>query len=226
MDDGRLTREQHRRMLELLEQAALHDYPNPERKGCPGSEFLHRLATDRASISLDDLRLTHVARCSPCYGEFLSFRKSAQTRSLSRRALLVVAGGLAAAGIAVVAVRVPHTGPAPPWVHEAIDLSGSGVTRGAGPDSTPTMPKVSLPAKRLDLRITLPFASPEGVYQVEVLNAQGVQANVHSSGKAFIADGKTLLQVRLDLSSLAPDSYQIGIRRIPYDWMPIPVQVK
>src|SRR3954453_2892529 len=101
MDDGRLTREQQRRMLELLEQAALHDYPNPERKGCPGSEFLQRLATDRASIDLDDPRLNHIARCSPCYREFLSYRKSAQTRSLTRRALFA-AGGLAAAGITVV----------------------------------------------------------------------------------------------------------------------------
>src|SRR4051794_28047045 len=125
MDDSRLTPEQHRRMLELLEQAALHDYPNPERKGCPGSEFLQRLAADRASINLDDSRLTHIARCSPCYREFLSYRKSAQTRSVTRRGLLVVAGGLAAAGIAVVAVRVPHTQPSQPWVHQAIDLSGT-----------------------------------------------------------------------------------------------------
>src|SRR6476661_5545483 len=104
MDDGRLTREQDRRMLELLEQAALHDYPNPERKGCPGAEFLKRLATDRASIRLDDARLTHVARCSPCYREFVAYRNSVRNRSISRRALLAT-GGLAAAGIAVVGIR-------------------------------------------------------------------------------------------------------------------------
>ena len=78
----------------------------------------------------------------------------------------------------------------------------------------------------LDLTITLPLASPEGDYQVEVLNAEGKQANVHASGKAFLKDSKTLLHVRLDLSALRPDSYQIGIRRIPYDWMPIPVQIR
>src|SRR3954447_10903122 len=104
MDDGRLTREQHRRMLGLLEQAALQDYPNPERKGCPGQDFLQRLANERASISLDDPRLTHVARCSPCYREFVSYRRSARKSSISRRAVLA-AGGLAAAGIAVIGVR-------------------------------------------------------------------------------------------------------------------------
>lgn len=212
-------------MLELLEQAALHDYPNPERKGCPGEDFLKRLATDRASISLDDARLTHVARCSPCYREFVSYRKSARNRSISRRALLA-AGGLAAAGIAIVGIRTSHDAGREPWVHETIDLSGNQVTRGT--DSVPAADakKISLPARRLDLTIKLPLASPEGDYQVEVLNSEGKQADVLANGKAFLKDGNTLLHVRLDLSSLRPDSYQIGIRRIPYDWMPIPVQVK
>lgn len=225
MDEGRLTREQHRRMLELLGQAALNDYPNPERKGCPGSDFLQLLATDRASIALDDPRLTHVARCSPCYREFLSYRKSVQRKSLTRRGLFA-AGGAAAAALAIVAPRIPHRQQSEPWIRESIDLSANSVTRGAEPDTNATTPKVNLPAKRLDLSITLPFASPEGDYQVEVLNAAGAQANVHSSGRAFIEDGRTLLHVRLDLSALKPDAYQIGIRRIPYDWMPIPIQVK
>src|SRR5437764_8961132 len=120
MDDGRLTREQHRRMLELLEQAALHDYPNPERKGCPGQDFLQRLAGDRASINLDDPRLTHVARCSRCYREFVSYTKSARKSSISRRALLAV-GGLAAAGIAVIGVRTSQRPTSEPWVHETLD---------------------------------------------------------------------------------------------------------
>ena len=224
MDDGRLTREQDRRMLELLEQAALHDYPNPDRKGCPGQDFLKRLATDRGSISLDDPRLTHVAQCSPCFREFASFRESARHGVVSRRAW-ITAGGLAAAGIAVVGIRTSHNAGPESWIHQAIDLSGNQVTRGT--DSNPAAPKkVSLPAKRLDLTITLPLASPEGDYQVEVLDSNGKQADVHASGKAFLKDGNTLLHIRLDLSSLRPDSYQIGIRRIPYDWMPISVQVK
>ncbi len=211
-------------MLELLEQAALHDYPNPERIGCPGSDFLRRLASDRNSINLDDARLTHVARCSPCYREFASYRKSARNKVISRRALLAV-GGVAAAGIAVVGIRTAHNAGPQPWVHEAIDLTSDQVTRGTESSSAATK-KISLPAKRLDLTITLPLASPEGDYQVEVLKSDGKQADVHASGKAYLKDGNTLLHVRLDLSSLKPDGYSIGIRRIPYDWMPIPVQVR
>jgi len=112
-----------------------------------------------------------------------------------------------------------------PWVHEIIDLSDNRVTRGTANPLSAT-PTINLPPKRLDLTITLPLASPEGDYQVEVLNSKGRQADVHGSGKAVLKNGNTILHVRLDLSSLRPDSYQIGIRRIPYDWVPIPVQVK
>ena len=62
MDDQQLTRDQERRMLDLLEQAALHDYPNPKRIDCPGPDFLKRLATDRKSIQWTDPALEHVTR--------------------------------------------------------------------------------------------------------------------------------------------------------------------
>lgn len=217
MDDGRLTREQHRQMLELLEQAALHDYPNPERKGCPGEDFLKRLASDRSSINLDDSRLTHVARCSPCYGEFATYRRSERKRLMTRRALLA-AGGVAAAGIAVIGVRTSHTPTSENWLHEAIDLSENQVTRGTSSNTIPARSRINLPAKRLDLTITLPFASPEGDYEIDVLDSKGKQYGVHTTGRALLKDGRTLLYVRLDLSSLRPDPYQIGIRRVPYNW--------
>ncbi|MFL6447770.1 MAG: hypothetical protein ACJ746_08795 [Bryobacteraceae bacterium] len=139
---------------------------------------------------------------------------------------MLAAGGVAAAVIAVIGVRTSQKQTSEPWVREAVDLSRNQLTRGTDSNSTPATPKINLPAKRLDLMITLPFASPEGDYQVEVLNFDGKQAGVHASGKAFLKDGNTFLHVRLDLSALRPDSYQIGIRRIPYDWVPIPVQVK
>lgn len=144
MDGGRLTREQHRRMLELLEQAALHDYPNPERKGCPGEDFLKRLANDRASIKLDDPRLTHVARCSPCYREFVAYRSSERRKFITRRALFAT-GGVAAAGIAVIGVRTSHTHASKDWVQKAVDLSRNQVTRGTDADAAPATRKIICP---------------------------------------------------------------------------------
>jgi hypothetical protein len=210
-------------MLELLEQAAMHDYPNPERKGCPGFEFLQRLADDRTSIALDDSRLTHVARCSPCYREFVSYRKSLRQKVITRRTLITT-GSLAVASLIIVGVRTVHKPGSEAWTQETIDLSNNQVTRGT--EIAPIMPKFTLPAKRLDLSVTLPLASPEGDYQVEVLSADRQSIDVRASGRAFLKDGKTSLHVRLDLTSLRPASYQIGIRRVPYDWLPIPIQVR
>jgi len=224
MDDGRLTREQERSMLDLLEQAALHDYPNPERKGCPGSDFLKRLATDRKSMNIEDPALTHVARCSPCYREFVSYRDAAKRKVLTRRAALA-AGGAAVAGIAVASLKWPRSQNSGVYEHAEIDLFNDGGFRGTESKAQPSSPPV-LPRKRLDLLIILPFASPEGHYEIEVLHANGKPAGVSSSGTAHLSNGETLLRVRLNLTSLQPAAYQISIRRLPYDWMPVPVEVK
>lgn len=66
-------------MLEMLEKHSLTNYPNPERIGCPGSDFLWTLATDRKSVSIRDLRLDHISRCSHCFAEFLKYRDAETT---------------------------------------------------------------------------------------------------------------------------------------------------
>jgi len=225
MDDERLTRQQERSMLDLLEEAALHDYPNPERIGCPGQDFLKRLAENRQSIEISDPALTHIARCSPCYGEFATYRNTAKRKVLTRRAAFV-AGGAVAAGIAVVLVE--RTLNQKSTVYETAEIDFFKESRSRSPETQPNsrLPKPELPRKPLDLLITLPFASPEGHYEVQVLRPDGKATGLSSSGTAHLSNGKTILHVRIDLSSLKPDAYQIGIRRIPFDWMPLAVDVK
>jgi len=72
-------------MLELLEQVALHGSSNPKRVGCAGPEFLFCLACDRGSIDISDVRLTQVARCSPCFREVRSFSNRNPSALLSCR---------------------------------------------------------------------------------------------------------------------------------------------
>ena len=227
MDDERLTPVQRRTMLDLLQQAALHDYPNPERIGCPGADFLQRLATDRKSIDLSDPALDHVARCSPCFREFVGYREAAKRKAITRRAILA-AGSAAAAGIGVLAVKssISTASRRDTYEHAEIDLLNAGRPRGDDSKRESTTPEAKLARKRLDLVITLPFASPEGEYEVQVLHANGDSTGLKSSGRAYLVDGKTTLRIRIDLSLLAPDRYQIGIRRIPFDWMPVPVQIR
>ena len=60
MADDSLTPEQERAIRDLFEQASLSDYPNPDRIGCPGDNFLKQLVRDRDAIKLTDERLKHV----------------------------------------------------------------------------------------------------------------------------------------------------------------------
>ena len=66
-----------------FEELLLRAYPNPERKGCPGSEAL-RAAADNA-VNFDDPTLQHIRQCSPCFGEFRVFRDARRNRHRLQR---------------------------------------------------------------------------------------------------------------------------------------------
>ena len=224
MNEERLTPEQRRAMLELLEKSALNDYPNPERLGCPGSEFLRRLATDRKSISLSDPRLQHVARCSPCFSEFVQYRDAAKRGIMTRRTAIGI-GGAVAAAIAGFAVK-STLGPSHHLEYERVEINllTSGAQRGT--DSQGSVAPVDLPRKPLDLAITLPFASPTGQYEVQVLHSNGTPTGLKASGDAYRSDGKTVLNVRLNVSQLPPDDYELGYRHVPFDTIPVPIKIR
>ena len=227
MADEQLTSKQDRRMLKLLEEAALNDYPNPERNGCPGIDFLKRLVTDRRSISLSDPALDHVATCSPCFREFAEYRDQAKRSKITRRAALATGSTLLVAGVlgafsGLIGRSKQPQSKEEAYEHRDFNMFNDGPERGAG--SGPHRAE-NLPRKRLDLLITLPFASPEGNYEVQVMGPNG-STGMKASGPAHIVKGKTLLSIRLDLTKLQPDTYKLGIRRIPYDWTSQPVHIQ
>jgi hypothetical protein len=228
MNDEPLTPEQEKAMLDLFEQASLNDYPNPDRIGCPGSEFLKQLASNRRSIKLSDRRLDHVTHCSPCFREFVSFREGLRRAKTTRRAVMTGVGALAA-GVAIMVVQKPKPSDLDAFGYEPfeIDLLNYGKTRGVGVSpSLRTTNRFGLPRKPLNLVITLPFGSQEGKYEVQILRADGQPAGLSSSGSARLRAGKTTLELKMDLSRLSPDHYQLGIRRVPFDWMPVPVDIR
>jgi len=58
------------------QRAVSAEYPNPERKDCPGSEALLDLA-ERMVLREDlqkDLRWKHAIQCGPCYKEYIALR--------------------------------------------------------------------------------------------------------------------------------------------------------
>src|SRR5215469_3518698 len=100
MGEENPSREEEARILAMFEQAALNDYPNPDRLGCPGSAFLERLARNRRSIPITHPDLTHVARCSPCFREFSEYRREAVWHSRQMRRAILAATIVAGCGSA------------------------------------------------------------------------------------------------------------------------------
>lgn len=65
--------EKAKRQQRLIQQAVLRNYPNPERKGCPGTPVIRDLAVRSARLEIvenDDWE--HIIHCSPCYAEYLA----------------------------------------------------------------------------------------------------------------------------------------------------------
>ena len=187
------------------------------------------MAFDRKSIPIRHPDLTHVARCSPCFQEFLAYRKQA-----SRRRILKRVGALAARVLLAIGLGLFFTGglgrqPKPydggGYVAAYLDLRNFVVLRGIPESHSPPAAEPSrLPRHRLALTITLPLASQAGRYEVEVQRDTG-KPLVVTSGDARIENGLTLISMRIDLSNLPPGEYIVGIRRIAYDWVYYPIKV-
>lgn len=82
------------RLLKAYQEFASDEFPNPERKGCPGTEVLEILASDvkafrRRSDSQEVLR--HIGSCGPCGQELNEIRAKVvrQARSRSTRTVLL-----------------------------------------------------------------------------------------------------------------------------------------
>ena len=76
--DGESPEQKWSRVQREYQRAVAALYPNPERRGCSGTDVLRNLAT--RSTRFEDLEQDshwqHVVHCSPCYREFLDLRES------------------------------------------------------------------------------------------------------------------------------------------------------
>src|SRR6187549_1340335 len=85
------------RFIEALRQAALSDYPNHGRVGCPDQKTLEAVA--RRQVPMMDPVIDHVWQCSPCAQDVLRYRESLAKRhkwvtpaAIAAVLLLVLAG--------------------------------------------------------------------------------------------------------------------------------------
>jgi len=95
----------------------------------------------------------------------------------------------------------------------SLDLSRlSFPVRGSESAPTGTKQRVLVPNSPLNLTLTLPFASPEGRYEVKL--AAGGQTFWSKFAQAHLQKGKTLIQVEADLTKIQAGNYNLEVRSL------------
>jgi hypothetical protein len=225
---------QYERLKRQLQQTILTEYPNPDRKGCPGEAVLRGLAARYLDQTVqDDSNWQHVTHCSPCYREFLDIRT--EMKRAARAKKVGIGLGLIAAAVAGIAAAV-YLGEEPavpreqrPQIAELayrpriVDLEGRSITR-SDEGKEETKP-IQLGRGPEELTIRLPFGSRPGNYEVQLLKSVD-EPLVSTQGEAQVVDGTTSMKVSVDLSKLEPGKYLLGVRRLPADWTYYPAELK
>jgi hypothetical protein len=98
-------------------------------------------------------------------------------------------------------------------------------TRSRDPQIASGRQVLSIPRKKVTVRIVLPAGNEEGQYEVQ-LSRDRTSPWVTVSGRAIIEDGQLLLKVQMDCSLLPAGNYSVGIRELGWDWTEFPAEVQ
>ena len=221
------------RFIEALRQAALSNYPNPDRVGCPDQKTLEAAA--KRQVPMMDPVIDHIWQCSPCAQEVLRIRQSS-----GRRRKWAMSGAIAAVVVMALGFllwqrttptdvangeKPQRSAPAPEPQRSAIatlDLRPYGVTRGrAGePQFEPTLRR-----DRLSLAMYLPVGSEEGRYELRIMNSD-LQTVLTQNVEAKLAQQVVTIATDLDLRSFQPGRYSLALRPSGGDWRTYPMAVE
>ena len=217
------------RLKKQLQDAILRDYPNPERKGCPGGAVLRELAERPLGQAVeDDPHWAHITHCSECYREFLAFNNAFRQEAKARR--VRVGWGVAVTAIVIaiavlVGIRSGSIFQQRPqnaelaWVKRTVVVPSANRSADSGEQKP-----IYLERLPLELTIELPIGSKAGAYELQLkMNDRAV---VSTGGAAEIQNGTTAFVTRINLSQLEPGSYSMVIRQVPLDWSLYPVVIR
>lgn len=221
----------YERLQRRLQQEILTKYPNPERKGCPGSGALRSLAATPVAESAEGNPVwQHVTHCSECYREYLDFQSALnRKRHLRGEAVRwgVAAAVLAMALVVVFARRGDIFGSKRPqnaelvYNPQTIDIASMSRSVNRGGEKQPYY----LNRGRDALTVQLPIGSPAGQYEFQ-LRAPSNQVIITKLASAEIDHGVTAFLVKIDLTSLQPGQYKMEVRQVPFDWQYYPVVLR
>lgn len=218
------------RLKRQLQDSILSQYPNPERKGCPGDAVLHGLAARPSDEGVEDeANWHHATHCSECYREYLDFRlkfkreakkRSALTRWGGAAAVLAFALGLFFANRQQRAV-VPERPQNAEVAYNKMTIDIPAMTRS---DAARASSPIAFERRPEEVTVNLPVGSKAGPYEFRFLKAD--QAVVSARADAEIHNGTTAFTVKIDLSKVALGNYSMSVRQVPWDWNYFPVVVR
>lgn len=207
---GETPEEKFDQISRAVQESILRNYPNPERRGCPGDEVVRSVAA-RTELKADDV-WEHITHCSPCYAEFLAYKDKfrEQRRHDVRVRRRTVIGLAAAAAVAVPVVLVTRRDESSGEVIIAEwDLERYAPSRSLNEEQN--RPPFRAPLRRGRIRVQMPLGTDEGTYEIEVRRTEEGPALKTGTGNAQIVDGHTILQFEIDLSDLPAGSYFAAI---------------
>jgi len=216
-----LSKNEEKRLREALRRTFLDGYPNPERRGCPGSDILKAIASGKLTLEEAEPWVNHLTSCSPCTREFSELRGDHQRRRILRVSS-IAAGALLAAAIGAWFWLKSPLGPA----HlrpVTVDLSNWAILR--GPEGNPPNPPLQLAKGYLDITLYLPTGSEPGTYDVQVVREPG-QPIWSTRREAKLENYKATLRVQVDLRHFSPGLYLLAFRRQNRSWTYIPLVLK
>ena len=222
-------------------------FPNPTRMGCPDRARLRAMARRDPSLTLADLPITHVVRCSPCFQDYLRFRRI----SLIVRGLQITAASLIL-GTALVTAALfvrNHTGnrgetslsqqkqlkSAPsqdqanqpavrlPPLQMKIDLAVFSPTRGDEKEAPGRA--IRLPSRNLRITFQMPFGMEAGEYLIQLKDPSGA-IHLETRASGHVVDGTTSVDVDVDLTAAPRGKASLLIRPPGLSWRSFPARIE
>lgn len=215
-----LSRSDEEQLNKAFKAAALNNFPNPDRIGCPTDK---RLLRDLAAKKLrpTDPFVQHVAECSPCFRELNELKH----RSNSGRAWKIT--GAAAAIVLAGAAFWLWERRLPPLDGgeriATIDLRPSDAMR--SPNTAQHRLSFSLSRGKLSVSILLPVGAAEGPYELKLLN-DALQPVWSGQSEASLRNHVMIISTKIDTRDLNPGTYSFWLRRPGHEWQDYPVDLR
>ncbi len=233
-----------RNIVALGRKHSKSGFANPNREGCPNRSILRAMAYRDRHFALGDLPLSHVVSCSPCYQQYMHFRRM----SFVLRGLQVTAASLAVVAMLFVLARLlrNHTGrsgeqsalekqaerqpsaatkqpvlPTAP-LFLSVDLSSFSPTRGDATEDSGN--RVHLPQKLIRVHFILPLGMGLGEYQIRLQDDAG-KIFIDTRERGHLRDGVATVEVNIDLAGAHRGNFILMVHPPGLSWRRFPVVV-